>query len=202
MVYKIEENHKRYKPQDDSTISFHHTSINKAEIPSTNKTGSNLNRSDIEIHIGRFDLSVDCQDKPFNQSSNSPLKIAYAGHIKGIKITGIIHNPSALKLLLLFVNTIKPTSGIKVMAGTFVNIVNPRKIPEDRSNIIFWLDMTRMSTVVGVTFSFSLVYLSFSVLLLFHLSFRYFPLDFTIIFPFDSFCFVLMPVYRANSIES
>jgi hypothetical protein len=31
----------------------------------------------------------------------------------------------------------KPTRGIKVMAGTLVNMVNPRKIPEDKSNIRF-----------------------------------------------------------------
>src|ERR671930_2097144 len=91
--------------------------------------------------------------------------MAYAGQINGIKITGINHIPKALKLtflrlvillfillpivllstslfllLFLFVEIIRyPTRGIIVNTGIFVNIANPRKIPESKTNGIFLL---------------------------------------------------------------
>src|SRR5919197_2265406 len=91
--------------------------------------------------------------------------MAYAGQIKGIKITGINHIPKAFRLrflrfvillfillpivllstslfllLFLFVETIRyPINGIIVNTGIFVNIANPRKIPESITNEIFFL---------------------------------------------------------------
>src|ERR671930_98263 len=92
--------------------------------------------------------------------------MAYAGQINGIKITGINHIPKALKLTFLrfvillfillpivllssslflllfsFVEILRyPINGIIVNAGIFVNMANPRKIPESKSNgILFFL---------------------------------------------------------------
>ena len=72
-----------------------------ADKPSANKIGSNLNISDKELHISRSDLSPACQDKPFNQFSNSPLEIAYVGQINGIKMTGPNHSPRIFNLFFL-----------------------------------------------------------------------------------------------------
>src|SRR5919197_5986768 len=91
--------------------------------------------------------------------------MAYAGQINGIKITGINHIPKALKLTFLrfvillfillpivllssslflllfsFVEIIRyPINGIIVNTGIFVNIANPRKIPDSITNEIFFL---------------------------------------------------------------
>ena len=43
---------------------------------------------------------------------------------------GVNQSPRTFRLLPLFVNIKKPTRGIKVKAGSFVKIDNPRNIPE------------------------------------------------------------------------
>jgi hypothetical protein len=53
---------------------------------------------------------------------------------KGIEIHGISHNNKLLRLRLLLMKIRKPTTGIKVNAGIFVNMAKPRNIPEIRGN--------------------------------------------------------------------
>jgi hypothetical protein len=73
-----------------------------------------------------------CEKTPSTHRSNWPYNIAYAGQIKGIRITGIIQIPKIVHLLLCLTDMVirYPTSGIIQIAGILVKIANPKNTPE------------------------------------------------------------------------
>ena len=113
----------------------------KPDIPNENKTGSILIKSCSEMTSGFSTLSVACHKTSSFHSSKSPAYRAYAGHMAGTKSTGINHIARDL-IFLVRLNKIKLKRGINAKAGIFVNIVNPRKMPERRISVKFFLFMT------------------------------------------------------------
>ena len=109
----------------------------KTEI--TRKIGSITNNFWKATNAPLFDLS-DCHVKPSSHSSNSPKYNAFAGQIRGIKITGTNQSPRYFKLCLFIEKIKKATNGMNKNAGIFVKIAIPRNIPDKMEVVNFsWL---------------------------------------------------------------